>query len=189
MQKLFRQQRENIMPLAYIHWIDAGAHPEHPIAPGGLPGVPTHPIYYPPYPSQGPGFPTHPIAPGGPPLGIWGPIGNYPDAGFPGPQPGGPVGIWGGSNTPFPTPPIYIPITPPPESGLSPEHPIYIPVQPPLGIWGPTDPRPTNPIVNPGDPGGENAKAKVVAAVKQAVDFWTGNLPPTPGTAPAPVKK
>jgi hypothetical protein len=36
--------------------------------------------------------------PGGPPLGIWGGggVGNYPDAGFPGPQPGGPIGIWGG---------------------------------------------------------------------------------------------
>jgi len=69
--------------------------PTHPIAPGGsqpypdhglpgnqpypdhgLPGrpvYPSQPIYYPPYPSQGPGFPTHPIAPGGP----------YPDHGLP----------------------------------------------------------------------------------------------------------
>jgi hypothetical protein len=38
------------------------------------------PIFYPPYPSTGPGFPTHPIAPGGPPPGIWGgaPIPGYP---------------------------------------------------------------------------------------------------------------
>jgi hypothetical protein len=46
--------------------------------------------------------------PGGPPLGIWGGggVGNYPDAGFPGPQPGRPV---------------------------RPTHPIYYP---PTGIWG-----------------------------------------------------
>lgn len=52
--------------------------------------------------SQAPGEPTHPIAPGGPPLGTWGGsgVGNYPDAGFPGPQPGGPV---------RPTHPIYYP--------------------------------------------------------------------------------
>src|SRR3954470_19534044 len=63
-------------------------HPEHPIAPGGPPPRPTHPIYYPP--------------------GIWGGggVGNYPDAGFPGPHP--------------PYPP-------------RPTHPIYYP---PTGIWG-----------------------------------------------------
>jgi len=92
-----------------------------------------------------------------------------------------PPGIWGGGNQPFPTPPIYIPVPPPPDSGLKPEHPIYIPVYPahpiviplppdegepqppyvwppqiwagpilpPLGIWGPTDPRPTPPIYIP----------------------------------------
>ena len=38
--------------------------------PGG-PVYPSHPIFYPPYPSQGPGFPTHPIVipPGQPPAG------------------------------------------------------------------------------------------------------------------------
>lgn len=60
---------------------------------GGAPGYPTHP-WMPPW------GPAHPIAPGGPPPGIWGPIGNYPDAGFPGPQPGGPV---------YPSHPIYYP--------------------------------------------------------------------------------
>jgi hypothetical protein len=66
----------------------------HPIAPGGQPGVPTHPIYNPPFPSQGPGFPTNPIAPGGPPLGTWGgagqPFPSNPIApGGPPPSPGG----------------------------------------------------------------------------------------------------
>lgn len=101
--------------LALITPLPAGVGPSHPIAPGGqpplgiwggggvgnypdagfpgpqpgAPGQPTHPIYNPPYPSQGPGFPTNPIAPGGPPPGIWGGggVGNYPDAGFPAPQP------------------------------------------------------------------------------------------------------
>ncbi len=91
---------------------------------------------------------------------------------IPAPQP--PLGIWGPTD-PRPTPPIYIPVPPPPDSGLHPEHPIYIPVypahpivlplppeglhpmppiyippqEPPLGIWGPDDPRPTPPIYIP----------------------------------------
>lgn len=142
-----------------------GGHPSHPWVPP--PGYPSHP-WVPPtgHPSHPwvppPGTPTHPWVPpsaggpGTPPLGIWGGggVGNYPDAGFPGPQPGGPVypshpiyyppGIWGGGgigNYPdagFPGPqpggPVY------------PSHPIYYP---PV-IWDPS--RPTNPIVNPGDP-------------------------------------
>jgi hypothetical protein len=88
----------------------------HPIAPGGQPGVPTQPIYYPPYPSQGPGFPSNPIAPGGlPPYATTGPG--------------------------FPTAPIYIPIDPPTEvPGLTPGHPIYIPVYPSTGPGFPTNP-------------------------------------------------
>lgn len=120
-----------------------------PIA-GQGPGFPTNPIARPPWgwgsnnpPSNWYPHPSHPIwypglgiwggggvgnypdagfpAPQPPPLGIWGGggVGNYPDAGFPGPQPGGPIGIWGG--------------------------PYFPPV-----IWDPA--RPTNPIVNPGDP-------------------------------------
>lgn len=105
-------------------------------------------------PQAGPGAPTHPIAPGGhpPPLGIWGGggVGNYPDAGFPGPQPGGPVHIWGGAPPyvdiggpgpqPFPgrpTQPIYYP------PGIwgggnvpMPNPPIYMPPTRPPGIWG-----------------------------------------------------
>jgi len=39
----------------------------------------------------------------------------------------------------------------PGEGGEHPEHPIVIPPEPPLGIWGPTDPRPTPPIFIPPD--------------------------------------
>jgi hypothetical protein len=97
--------------------------PSHPIAPGGpppgiwpSPGVPTHPIYYPPGPSQGPGFPTHPIAPGGPPPGVW------PGPGYP----SHPIAPGGGpSQGPgFPTQPIYLPSLPPPPDGAHVEHPI-----------------------------------------------------------------
>jgi hypothetical protein len=141
-------------------WPGPGA-PTHPIAPGGPP-----PGVWPP-----PGQPAHPIAPGGPPPGVW-----------PTPPPGGeqPPGIWPGPGAPthpiapggpppgpsqgpgFPTPPIYIPITPPPDSGLSPEHPIYIPVYP------------AHPIELP-NPDWQEIK-----------EFLTGNLPPTP-PAPNPV--
>jgi hypothetical protein len=100
-------------------WVPPAGHPSHPWVPPG--GHPSHP-WVPP-----PGYPSHPWVPpssggpGTPPLGIWGGggVGDYIDAGFPGPQPGGPIGIWGG--------------------------PYFPPV-----IWDPS--RPTNPIVNPGDP-------------------------------------
>jgi hypothetical protein len=79
-----------------------------------------------------------------------------------------PLGIWGPTD-PRPSHPIYIPVPPPPDSGLKPEHPIYIPVVPahpivipipppdggqpvpPLVIWGgPYDPpRPAHPIYIP----------------------------------------
>jgi hypothetical protein len=104
--------------------------------PGGPGGIISHPI------APGGERPTHPIAPGGPPLGIWGGggVGNYPDAGFPAPQPpypGQPPGIWGPTD-PRPTNPIVLP-------------PVT-PGGPPVVIWGPTDPRPTNPIVLPPPP-------------------------------------
>lgn len=86
--------------LALITPIGGGTPDQGLPAPGG--GVPSHPIYNPPYPSTGPGFPSYPIAPGGPPLGIWGPgspiIGN-PIA------PGGPIGT-------VPPPQINIPVFP-----------------------------------------------------------------------------
>jgi hypothetical protein len=85
---------------------------------GGAPGYPTHP-WVPPY------GPSHPIAPGGPPPQIWGPIGNYPDAGFPGPQPGGPT--YPSTGPGFPTNPIA---EPPWGWGGKP------PQRPPLGFWG-----------------------------------------------------
>jgi hypothetical protein len=76
------------------------AHPEHPIVIPDPPkppqeggGVPTHPIYFPP-------VPTHPIVI--PPEG-----GKPPDE--------KPPTIWGGSEEPFPTPPIYLPDPPAPE--------------------------------------------------------------------------
>ena len=73
--------------------------------PPGQGGYPSHPIYLPPYPSQGlPPFPSHPIAPGGPPLGVWGP------------------------NDPRPTQPIYLPS--PPGSGAPPIA-AQLPVFPP----------------------------------------------------------
>src|SRR3954447_20182960 len=55
--------------------------------------------------------------PSSPPLGIWGGggVGNYPDAGFPGPQPGQPPRPWGPINYP--------------DQGLPGQLP-------PLGIWG-----------------------------------------------------
>lgn len=84
-----------------------------------------------------------------------------------------PLGIWGGGNEPFPTPPIYIQIPPGVIPGHPPRpvHPIWLPVFPahpivippgsiapgvpthpivlPPVIWGPDDPRPTHPIVLP----------------------------------------
>jgi hypothetical protein len=99
--------------------------PQQPPGVWPSPGVPTHPIApggQPPEVWPGPGQPAHPIAPGGAPPGIW------PSPGYP----AHPIAPGGGpSQGPgFPTPPIYIPITPPPDSGLSPEHPIYVPVYP-----------------------------------------------------------
>lgn len=72
-----------------------------------------------------------------------------------------PVGIWGGSEEPFPTPPIFVPGPP---SDAHPEHPIYYPIVI-------EDPIPTHPIVIPPElelP--EAAKEKLKA-------FLFGNLP------------
>jgi hypothetical protein len=107
------------------------------------------------------GGPIIPSVPGKPP-GIWG-GGNEPfptpPIYIPVPPPSG-----GGPDDPHPEHPIYIPvypahpivipIPPKPPSDAHPEHPIvYPPVVwpplPPLGIWGPTDPRPTPPIYIP----------------------------------------
>ena len=96
-------------------WGPTDPRPTHPIAgfpwPGqpSQPGVPTHPIYNPPYPDIGlPGGQPYPDQglPGSQPRPDQGLPGNqpYPDQGLPGRQPG----IWG-PNDPRPTPPIYIP--------------------------------------------------------------------------------
>jgi hypothetical protein len=155
--------------LCYLIPLQTGGEPTHPIA-GPPPGI---------WPS--PGHPAHPIAPGGPPVGIW------PSPGHPAHPiaPGGPPpGIWPSPGVP--THPIYIPVDPPPDSGLSPEHPIYIPVeppQPPLGIWGGGNvPMPTPPIYIP-DWVDEETKQKIK-------DFLFGNLPPAAGPHKvAPEKK
>lgn len=150
--------------------------------------------------------------PGGPPLGIWGGggVGNYPDAGFPGPQPGQPPRPWGpinypdqglpgnqpgiwGPGDPRPNPPIYIPIMPPPDSGLSPTHPIYVPVYPDQSLPQP-QPHPdqslpgAQPHPDQGLPGGSNEEAKkaFLKKAKEVVDFWTGNLAQGQHPTPTP---
>jgi hypothetical protein len=61
--------------------------------------------------------------PGGAPPALWPPAGvvtppiYYPPEIWPTPPAKPPLGIWGGGNVPYPTPPIYYPA-------------------PPLGIWG-----------------------------------------------------
>lgn len=100
---------------ALITPLGGGAYPDNtlpqPQPPSRPPGVPTHPIYMPPYPDQGlppfpsqglpgsqprpdqglPPYPSHPIyippVGGQPPLGIWGPTDPRPGYGLPGPQP------------------------------------------------------------------------------------------------------
>jgi hypothetical protein len=106
-------------------WPSPG-HPEHPIViipPDSIaPGVPAHPIYIPVYPMHpivippgwlGGGKPEHPIVLP-PPLPEH-PIVIPPDAVAPG-VPAHPIvipppllGMWGGANEPFPTPPIFLP--------------------------------------------------------------------------------
>lgn len=83
-----------------------------------------------------------------------------------GPMPGGPpLQIWGGGNMPVVSPPIYYPPTGGGGGGGGAP-------QPPLGIWGPTDPRPTPPIYMP--PGGGGGSPPL--------GIWGGgNVPyPTP---------
>lgn len=120
-----------------------------------------------------PGEPSGPVDPGygqpTPPDVIWGgrPPGYYPPGFWPGsppprPHPTPPPVISGGPGSlpPFVMPPIVLPpgfidgvhpehpiVIVPPSDGNHPMLPIVIP--PDLGIWGPTDPRPTNPIVIP----------------------------------------
>jgi hypothetical protein len=77
-------------------------------------------------------------APGGPPLGIWGPTDPRPTPpisglpGLPGYEP--PLGIWGPTD-PRPTPPIYMPPLPPGTSPPEPGDPTT-PLPPPAGSAG-----------------------------------------------------
>lgn len=96
--------------------------------------------------------------PGGqpPPLGIWGGggVGDYIDAGFPGPQPGGPTHIWGGGGVgdyidagfpgPQPRPPGS---RPPPIISVPPNTPNLPPTGSPPVILGGT--HPMQPITPP----------------------------------------
>jgi len=82
---------------------------------------------------------------------------------LPGDQPRLDQGLPG--SQPSPEHPIYIPITPPPDSGLSPEHPIYLPVYPSQGPGFPTQP-----IQLPPPNLSEDQKQKLL-------EFLHGNLP------------
>lgn len=111
--------------LALITPLGGGGHVDNSL-PGPQP-VPTPPIYYPPYVDNTlPPYPSHPIAPGGP---------GVPTHPIAPPQPG------------YPSHPIA-PGGPPPGIWPSPGHPEH-PIYRPPGFWGPTDPRPTPPIVLP----------------------------------------
>lgn len=105
---------------ALITPVDPGAHPEHPIAPGGpppsiwpSPGHPAHPIVIPEPPGGGPpvviwpspGHPAHPIVIPLPPIDAHP---EHPIVIPPPPEEGKPPGIWGPLPG-FPTPPIVIP--------------------------------------------------------------------------------
>lgn len=164
---------------------------------------PSHPIYLPPYPSQGPGFPTHPIVippdaigPGLPTHPIYLPV--YPSH---------PIVIPPDSIGPgVPTHPIYLPVYPahpiviPPNAvgpGL-PTHPIVLPPEPPLGIWGgpwlPPYPSqgpgfPTHPIVIPPEaivPEPDGTAHVVVYYGGQRITFTVDMTPPVPPTEATP---
>lgn len=106
---------------------------------GGNEPMPTPPIVIPPDAIE-PGVPTHPIYI---PVFPAHPIVIPPDSIAPG-VPTHPIVL----PPPIPTHPIVIP--PDAVAPGVPTHPIYLPP----GIWGPTDPRPSNPIAGiPGLPG------------------------------------
>lgn len=171
---------------------DGGLRPDNSL-PGPQPPFPTppgpvDPGYSPPWAQPRPphaGWPTVPGWPGGS-LPGGGSGFPRPDNTLPGQQPGG---IWGGGNVPMPSPPIYIPITPPPDSGLEPTHPIYIPVYPDNTLPG-SQPRPDHTLPPYPDntlPGaGSGGQAALVAKIKKAVEFWTGNLPTDPNAPDKP---
>lgn len=121
--------------------VDVGAHPEHPIAPGGggpqTPGGPVDPDY-----GISVEHPAHPIAPGGPPPHVEHPIVIPPL-----------VGIWPSPG--HPAHPIVLPEPLPPGSG-----PIYI-------QGTPENPVTTEPgTLNPPLPAGLLPSGKVAVLVE-----------------------
>lgn len=125
----------------------SGNYPDQGLPPGQG-GVPTHPIYMPPYPSQGlPPFPAHPIAPGGggqPPRPDQG-LPPFPSQGLPGWQPYPDQGLPGGQGG-RPSHPIYYP--PYPDQGLPPFPSQGLPGQQPRPDQG-LPPFPSHPITLP----------------------------------------
>ena len=125
--------------------------PSHPIV---LPTPPVDPGYGVPAPPLGiwggapPPHPAHPIAPGGP-GGIVSPPIYYPPGIWPSPPPGGGVPQPPGGIV---APPIYYPPVFPAHPIVTPPVGIAPPIYYPPGIWGPTDPRPSHPIVLPEPP-------------------------------------
>ena len=185
--------------LAMITPIDEGAHPEHPIAPGGpppsiwpSPGRPAHPIVLPPtepgkppvviWPS--PGHPEHPIVL--PPTDLPPqPVPPYPAHPivlppmiWPEPPEGGPpVAIWPGR----PAHPIVLPPIPPVD-GAHPEHPIVIPLPP--EIW-PSPGRPAHPIVIPPDPPNPERPIDWVVGWTEELGWVVVGVPNVPHPAPS----
>jgi hypothetical protein len=125
--------------------------------PGDLP-KPEHPIYY-------------PLPPGAPVDPDYGVPDTHPDQGLPGDQPRP------DHTLPGPQPHPEHPIVLPPDSGGW--QPVY--------IWGPTDPRPTPPIVLPAPPTSPDVKWEVKTAWT-ATTGWIIVAVPT-GAAPTPSKR
>jgi hypothetical protein len=173
----------------------------------GWPRPPTGPVdpgYSPPWATPRPPQPGWPTVPGWPGGSLPGGAGGWPhpDNTLPGSQPRPDHGL-----PPFPSHPIYIPITPPPESGLEPTHPIYIPVYPDQGLPGPQPspgwptvpgwpggslpggaggfPHPDNTLPGP-QPGRPPITPEQIQKLKAFVGFLFGNLPPGPETPPTP---
>jgi hypothetical protein len=94
---------------------------------------------------------------------------------FPKPMPQPPLGIWGGGNVPFPTPPIYMPGPPLGTWGGAGQPfptPPMAPGGPPLGTWGGYRP----PYVDAGLPGPQPGGP---------VGIWGGPFqPPYPSQGP-----
>lgn len=164
------------------------------------PSGPVDPGYSPPWAQVPPGGPI-----GGPP-GFWGP--NDPRPTNPIAGPGRPP-WWGIANDPGYSPPWATPRPPggPVDPGYSPPWAQVPPGGPsgsPPGIWGPNDPRPTNPIAgwNPGTgtwpqppkppgtpgqlPGSDPSGSGWVYAFVPGYGWMWCKVPPAPGSVPHP---